>query len=782
MKEYNSIYLGIVIQNNDPKKRGRVKVYVPHISPALATDSSSNRNKSFKFINIDLEPDMKELKDTLPWAETAQPLVSENASGRYNSYANSSSVSDTNSFDNFLDPQSSSSGEYYDSALNRLNDEFNSNSKNVNNPNPYSFMYKPNTYANKAKGSFGIPSVGAHVYVFFREGNPNFPVILASAYGISDWQGIYENEVDYPGKFENVGSDSTDFDHNVVTYRNKYVLNQKGGTIEIGNTDFNEKIRLTQYSGSFKEFNNNTNIELATKNDQKLVLADSYDTVKGFRNIYTKKNLDEIILRDKYKKIGNLNRDIFEQWRNLFGEIQDTKQLFPTKRTFNNNKIDELGKVVSRNNSTKQTKSGQHDDFPVFTTNKIFGLDNINTFETSNFASVAQSIAGGGTSVLPTFLDQNFVAATANIIQPGPKEVTPSSEATYEAETGLFIEGGKSPSTANGKFDDDESYQNLKDEMIVQLENLMDLEKQMGLGGNEIIEISKNKIETIGCVMNDYGSIRLDPVGKLISSEMIVGTNGVYTNQEAGPLIEYVDVQDMPGGSYSLNVTNKYNLMVGSGGLSLKSTGPTNIVGSTTNIGGEQVNIGTTNDVNIDGDVVNISANILKLRNKRQRQIFVDSSLGVKNNVIIGGGLHVEGELTVQHITAPTEVQLTNQTSTFGRPSLGPLGIGKVIGFIPQGVTLGTNSGGPLVTATAIGIVTSPLNTVLSQTPGVEVENNSIEIYPHNHTFNNIPLTLTNGNRSVRNSTINSKMSHGCNVPASPAHNTCKGDIEIKLN
>ena len=59
MKEYNSIYLGIVIQNNDPKKRGRVKVYVPHISPALATDSSSNRNKSFKFINIDLEPDMK---------------------------------------------------------------------------------------------------------------------------------------------------------------------------------------------------------------------------------------------------------------------------------------------------------------------------------------------------------------------------------------------------------------------------------------------------------------------------------------------------------------------------------------------------------------------------------------------------------------------------------------------------------------------------------------------------------------------------------------------------
>ena len=35
MKEYNSIYLGMVIQNNDPEKRGRVKVYVPNVSANL---------------------------------------------------------------------------------------------------------------------------------------------------------------------------------------------------------------------------------------------------------------------------------------------------------------------------------------------------------------------------------------------------------------------------------------------------------------------------------------------------------------------------------------------------------------------------------------------------------------------------------------------------------------------------------------------------------------------------------------------------------------------------
>ena len=31
MKEYLGMYLGLVVQNNDPEYRGRVKVYVPHI-------------------------------------------------------------------------------------------------------------------------------------------------------------------------------------------------------------------------------------------------------------------------------------------------------------------------------------------------------------------------------------------------------------------------------------------------------------------------------------------------------------------------------------------------------------------------------------------------------------------------------------------------------------------------------------------------------------------------------------------------------------------------------
>ncbi len=51
MKNYTGMYLGIVIQNNDPEYRGRVKVYVPHIQASVYQNWFKEiSDKSFKFI------------------------------------------------------------------------------------------------------------------------------------------------------------------------------------------------------------------------------------------------------------------------------------------------------------------------------------------------------------------------------------------------------------------------------------------------------------------------------------------------------------------------------------------------------------------------------------------------------------------------------------------------------------------------------------------------------------------------------------------------------------
>ena len=50
---YSGMYTGIVVQTNDPQKRGRVKIFVPLISPSVYSGwNSINKDKQFKFIGV----------------------------------------------------------------------------------------------------------------------------------------------------------------------------------------------------------------------------------------------------------------------------------------------------------------------------------------------------------------------------------------------------------------------------------------------------------------------------------------------------------------------------------------------------------------------------------------------------------------------------------------------------------------------------------------------------------------------------------------------------------
>ena len=724
MKEYNSIYLGIVIQNNDPEKRGRVKVFVPSISNNIYNKWMEDKlDKKFNFIgnNIDsdLTPVLEDLKIILPWADISAPLTSENTSGRFNNFNLQGSVSDSNFTSNTINASATAPGEFYEKNRLRHNDAFTGESSSTNFANPYSFMYKPNLYSNKAKGSFGIPSVGSHVYVFFREGNPLFPVLLGASFGDKDWNGIFDSNLDYPGKYENFNASNTEDDVNVNNYRNKYVLNQKGGVFEIVNSDLNEKIKFTHYSGSFKEFNNQTNIELATKNDQKLVLNDQFNTIQGNKNTFTGKNLDEIVTRDKYKKVGNLSANYFEQWRDIVSGFQDNKQLFEFKRALNNNVTDSSGTVVIKRNSNEQTRVGEFADFPITNGSiEYIALNNTNTGPGKGYSGKSDDGSDG-----PSKMNQPFSNASITTNAPQVER--------WEGESGKeFLYGyGKSISSQDGIWEIEDKKENLRTLIEANLEQLTRIEAEMGIGGSELVEISKHKMETIGVVMNDFGSFRLDKIGKLLNNEVLVDDKGVYVNKSESPLLEYVHVQDLPGGNYTLNVCNRYNVMVGAGGLNLKTYGPVNISGTITNIAGEQINIGSDNEINIDANTINISAEILRMRNKRQRQILIENSLGVNKNVVIGGGLHVEGETYLQHVTAPKEWQLTETTEA---------------GFI-KGRTFNASFKGTINNNTGTGNDTwSGTITIAANDPGNAV------VAPHSHAFVNLPLTLKDSNEQVR--------------------------------
>ena len=81
---------------------------------------------------------------------------------------------------------------------------------------------------------------------------------------------------------------------------------------------------------------------------------------------------------------------------------------------------------------------------------------------------------------------------------------------------------GKSPSTMDGKWTKESAKKELDAYIKANIEKLSEHEAMMGLGGNEIVDITKHKIETIGLVMNDFGSIRVDNVGKIHNSSIVV--------------------------------------------------------------------------------------------------------------------------------------------------------------------------------------------------------------------------------------------------------------------
>ena len=847
MKKYYGNYLGIVVQNNDPDRRGRVKIFVPHVSITLYDKwNESFRDKRFKFLGENLTSSLNEItddmKDILPWAECAVPMIGATGCGRYNAHDKTGSISDSNRLEE-TDPPLDPTGKVkkpetkyaqnvdgigekparlYEIEELRLSDAWNDNqghgnydkagkaglgysSKGGSNKhnvkqwpelriNKYTYNYTPSSYSNQPKGSFSIPNVGAHVWVFFREGDPLEPVFWATTFGAEEWKSVYETlgeedkdlGVDYPGTYENRAlSDDDTYDHNTEQYRNKYVLNQKGGVIEIVNSDNREIMKFTHYSGSFKEMNNHTTIELATHNDQKLVLEDQYLTVRGYQNMYVEHDVDSIIRGDSYRKIGNLKEEYAKAWYDIAAVIADYKQLFEIKRT------DAIKDKYRKLTSKQQSKSGSNSACPVCaakvtkngghgTQEKYWHLNN--KFNSTEVTQVSKGNKGMTWSIGEPAMLGGVMSATGqkdnvdkyDMCSPkGPQKAAKFAKAGTSGK--IFGEKcpccggkGKSPSTMDGSW----AKENLKKELDTyiksNIEKLSEQERMMGLGGSEIVDITKHKIETIGLVMNDFGSIRVDTVGKIHNNEIVVHKEGVFTNQQESPMIEYVHVDDLPGGNYTLNVCNKYNVQVGAGGLSMKSYGCIDIAGTITNMSGTQVNIGSENEINIDGGRrCNVTADILSLRardkdnNEQDGQVLIDGNLGVKTNVVIGGGMHVEGEVTLNHVTAPCEVQQTEETDVTGTTLAN-----RTVAFIPPGrVLIG-----------ACCPVFNPMPIPVKANFGGPFNShpNCVGVWSHSHLFRNLPLTLHKEHNDVRvKGKKNNKYKSG-RVPAEPVRHEKK--------
>jgi hypothetical protein len=187
-----------------------------------------------------------------------------------------------------------------------------------------------------------------------------------------------------------------------------------------------------------------------------------------------------------------------------------------------------------------------------------------------------------------------------------------------------------------------------------------EIEKDFGTGGNYVENIIRNKHTIVGAATNSTPQGVVVPKGKRVKAAIAVTPTGTTSLDGGAPIVQEVDNWSaFPCGNYNVDVGNRFSVKAGGGGVHLVSGGSASLisetvtkVGSTTQtlIGGESVNVTGNSNVTIEGELVNI---------KSDTQVVVDSTLGVSGNVIVQGGIYSEGELFVNHITGPREIQQT---------------------------------------------------------------------------------------------------------------------------
>lgn len=206
-----SIYVGTVIANDDPEFAGRVKIRIEGVTTPVAKESVS-----YKFVAGDnvggLTPEQIDIsRMSGVWARVMSPIIGESSLGKYNRTRNIASSADVNNPEGMENV-----GNEYDvegrqtppsAQFSRVSDGFtNAPDMMVQKTNTYAYSYMAQGYPNAPKGIYGIPNVGAKVYVQFINGSFRDPVVIGSivtSTGYKQTFGTNTTAPSYPGVYEN---------------------------------------------------------------------------------------------------------------------------------------------------------------------------------------------------------------------------------------------------------------------------------------------------------------------------------------------------------------------------------------------------------------------------------------------------------------------------------------------------------------------------------------------------------------------------------------------------
>jgi hypothetical protein len=545
-----------------------------------------------------------------------------------------------------------------------------------------------------------------------------------------------------------------------MSLKNASIQNSRGGSLTFSNTENKEFVTLNTYEGSNVTLSKIGVSVFSPNNHQKNVSNDDFESINNDKSIFVGGKKFDRINSDYSIVIGDsiaFHTDAYELWNEKFTELAIANSQPNVKKP-----VSPVIPGVAAAAAPKFFPDAPNLNIsnPALTELK----DNIKSGKVLNDLTIPKvkfSLKSKpDLKTVQTFVQKAVKKAIDDKVNDVVKfkdSIVKSVQSIPNLVKNLQI---KSPSTQGGDYPVNTSKESIPDLITKTQEELIPIEANLGDGGSMNVNVARNVRWVVGAAVNNNPQANVDMVGKQSPNAVVITGDGTTTAVTGTPQVNEIDNHSMfPCGTFTLEIGNGFNVKAGGGGISLVTSGSINIASDTVlKIGGLQTVVGSK-DVVIKGEN-NVSIESPNLNLTSENQILANGNLGVNSNLLLKGGGYVNGELFINHITAPREIQQTLVGFT-KEGALGFLRSGvKITGFLTlNNVACTTNND----TVTSITIIKQPFTLDLDQQSDL-----AVELTPHGHEFPNIPLTLaeSSGNTSAQGALRSAAAGLNVNSPA----------------
>lgn len=268
--------------------------------------------------------------------------------------------------------------------------------------------------------------------------------------------------------------------------------------------------------------------------------------------------------------------------------------------------------------------------------------------------------------------------------------------------------------------------------------------KTRGDSGLDITQVMDDKITIVGTSPNIYPSVRKDGAGREVIEVVPSASQGVIETSSAYTEVETADNSgDHHGGTYTIVAMNKFAVDSGGGGIQLSSVGNINLLA-----GGGIANIVATECASLLSNVVKLAASEVTVIRGPKLYVGTDStiflnSVRIAKNLILGGGLMVNGELYANHMTMPQQIMDTSMSPIlpvyFNTPTV-------LTGIITQTCMTPTTCGGLGTVPLTPAVSTNYVQFMLDPTTTMKAHS---KVLPHKHTYRHAACSFVESNDEV---------------------------------